>query len=165
MASSLLCKDSRQVVYLQSNCLSNLILSATCLISLLLSSIHYFRHLRYQHKLFGFESVAANNEEDLNSSGFGYYTTTGSSLTTSLEIVGLLVDIIIGIALLLYGGATQDCLLAFAPVGFSVYLLLLLSGRSYSEKLGLQPQLVGLYAIQLLCIALVVSSIFIERSG
>ncbi|MCJ1350607.1 MAG: hypothetical protein MMC33_000588 [Icmadophila ericetorum] len=165
MASFLQCNDGREFACIQNNCLGSLILPATCLISLLLFFLSYFRRRRYQYRLYGFKQGSPSAEEVPDISVPGQYITAISPLVIALEILGLLADIITGIVLLLHEKAPQDCPLAFTSVLFSVYLLLLLAGRSYSAEFRLQPHSVGLYAVQWLYTALITRAMFVEESG
>ena len=163
MASSPLCNDRRVFACIRDTCLGNLILLTACLISLLLFSLAHSRRQRYQYRAFGFELVSADDKKVQVASTPREYITTISPLIANLESFGLLADILIGIVLFLYGGAPQDCPLAFASVLFSFYLLLLLAGRYYSAELWLQSHSLGLYAVRWLCTALIVPAMFVEQ--
>lgn len=150
---------------IESNCLGNLILLVTCLISLLLFSFSHFRRQKYRYNIFGYQSVAASDDEVLEiSAAPEKYITTTSPLISIFELLGLLADISIFSALLLRGEAFENCPLGFASVLFSVYLLLLLAGRSYSPEPGLQSHSICLYAIQWLCTALIIPAVLVQQS-
>lgn len=165
MASFSLCTDGRALACIQNGCLGDLILLATCLISLFLFSLSHLCHQQHQYRHLGFSLGPSSVEEVLDTSVPEPYITTISPLIAILEALGLLSDVIIGIVCMLHGGAPQDCPLAFASVLFSVYLLLLLAGRSYSNEFCLQSHSVGLYAVRWLCTAFIVPAMFVEQSG
>lgn len=166
MALFQLCKEISAFTCIQNYGLHNLILLATCLVSLLLLFLDLFRRRRYQHRHFGFESVSPYDEEDLDASlSSGPHITTISPVVAFFELLLLLADIFLSAFILLHGGTARDCSLAFAPVLFSVYLLLLLVGRSCGGNCSLRPHSVRLYAIQWLCTAFIVSVMLVEQKG
>ncbi|KAK2834916.1 hypothetical protein FQN49_006785, partial [Arthroderma sp. PD_2] len=147
MAFSLLCSTNSTLNCSELQCRTGLVLLICCLLSLLILAISYFRYRRKRDHLYTLFNPAFAREEEPEV--LVKARAAASPVQAIIEGLLLLVDFVLALLLLLlHHEAQDDCPLKFTSAVSSVYLLVLLVGRSYGAKLGLPWHSVCLYAAQ-----------------
>ncbi|KAF2725292.1 putative multidrug resistance protein [Polychaeton citri CBS 116435] len=152
--------------------LSSLLLTSTCIVSAF-TLVFAFLHVRksFSPSRPGYEPLATDDNEEADQGDLhaaaslsDYYTFIPSHVAI-LEALLVLVDLMVGIALLFYHGKGSNCLPQSASIFFSCYLLVLLLARLPSLALYslVRSHAMVLYAVRLFCTALIAHAMLTDQ--